>query len=118
MTPLSHYRVPKIAQHAAFGHMNDYDLETQSLVGTDQVVGAGDSVPARAQFASKHTRRPWLVVTRDVPSKRRVVRRTLTRSGVAKALRDRKGVGVIRLRYAVNGYFKPDYNPARSIPDK
>jgi hypothetical protein len=34
----------------------------------------------------------WLVVTRDVPPKRRVVRRTLTRSGVAKALRDRKGV--------------------------
>jgi transposase len=28
--PLSRYRVPKIAQHAAFGHMNDYDLETQS----------------------------------------------------------------------------------------
>jgi hypothetical protein len=88
------------------------------LVGTDLVVGAGDSVPARAQLASKHARRPWLVLTRDVPSKRRVVRRTLTRSGVAKALRDRKGVGVIRLRYAVNGYFKPDYNPARSIPDK
>jgi hypothetical protein len=30
-------------------------------------------------------------VPRDVPSKRRVVHRTLTRSGVAKALRDRKG---------------------------
>jgi hypothetical protein len=45
MTPLSRYRVPKIAQHAAFGHMNDYDLETQSLVETDQVVGARDSVP-------------------------------------------------------------------------
>jgi hypothetical protein len=88
------------------------------VVGTDLVVGAGDSVPARAQFASKHTRRPWLVVTRDVPSKRRFVRRTLTRSGVAKALRDRKSVGVIRLRYAVNGYVKPDYNPARSIHDK
>jgi hypothetical protein len=30
MMPLSRYRVPKIARHAAFGHMNDYDLETQS----------------------------------------------------------------------------------------
>jgi hypothetical protein len=28
--PLSRYRVPKIARHAAFGHMNDYDLENQS----------------------------------------------------------------------------------------
>jgi hypothetical protein len=28
--PLSRYRVPKIARHAASGHMNDCDLETQS----------------------------------------------------------------------------------------
>src|SRR3954451_6908831 len=28
--PLSRYRVPKIARHAAFDHMNDCDLETQS----------------------------------------------------------------------------------------
>ena len=27
---LLRYRVPKIARHAAWGHMNDYDLETQS----------------------------------------------------------------------------------------
>jgi len=33
------------------------------LVGTNQVVGAGDSVPARAQFASKHARRPKLCAT-------------------------------------------------------
>jgi hypothetical protein len=30
MMPLSRYRIPKIAPHAAFGHMNDYDLEIQS----------------------------------------------------------------------------------------
>src|ERR1700687_1744430 len=30
MTPLLRYRVPKIVQHAALGHMNDYDLENQS----------------------------------------------------------------------------------------
>jgi hypothetical protein len=33
MTPLSRYRVPKIAQHAVFGHMNDYNLETRSWLG-------------------------------------------------------------------------------------
>jgi hypothetical protein len=30
MIPLLRYRVPKIARHAAFGHMRDYDLENQS----------------------------------------------------------------------------------------
>jgi hypothetical protein len=30
MMPLSRYRIPKIARHAAFGHMNGYDLEIQS----------------------------------------------------------------------------------------
>ena len=30
MMPLSRCRIPKIARHAAFGHMNDYDLEIQS----------------------------------------------------------------------------------------
>jgi hypothetical protein len=30
MMPLSRYRVPKIARHAASGHTNDYDLENQS----------------------------------------------------------------------------------------
>jgi hypothetical protein len=30
MMPLWRYRVPKIARHAALGHMNDYDLENQS----------------------------------------------------------------------------------------
>jgi hypothetical protein len=73
-------------------------------------------VPARAQFASKHTRRPWLVVTRDVPSKRRVVRRTLTRSGVATALRDRRGVGVIRLRYAVKWLLQTGLQPCSIHP--
>ena len=29
--PLWRYRVPKIARHAALSHMNDYDLENQSL---------------------------------------------------------------------------------------
>jgi hypothetical protein len=61
------------------------------VAGIDQVVAARDSVPAWARFASGHTRRPWFVVTRNVLSKRRAVRPTLTRSGVAKALRDRKG---------------------------
>jgi hypothetical protein len=28
---LLRYRVPKIARHAALSHMNDYDLENQSL---------------------------------------------------------------------------------------
>jgi len=31
MMPLWRYRVPKIARHAALSHMNDYDLENQSL---------------------------------------------------------------------------------------
>jgi len=30
MIPLWRYRVPKIARHAALGHMNDYDSESQS----------------------------------------------------------------------------------------
>src|SRR6266852_2965428 len=30
MMPLLRCRVPKIARHAALGHMNDYDLENQS----------------------------------------------------------------------------------------
>jgi hypothetical protein len=30
MMPLSRYRIPKIARRAAFGHMNDYDLEIRS----------------------------------------------------------------------------------------
>ena len=39
MMPLSHYRDPKIARHAALSHMNDYDSENQSwdhylLIGT------------------------------------------------------------------------------------
>jgi hypothetical protein len=65
MTPLSRYRVPKIAQHAAFGHMSDYDLETQSLVGTDQVVGVRDPVPACARSVPTHIRRPQFVLPRD-----------------------------------------------------
>ena len=83
MTPLSRYRVPKIAQHAAFGHMNDYDLETQSLVGTDQVVGARDSVPACARSAPRHIRDPSRAPRNDAPSVD-----PLTISGVAKAWRD------------------------------
>jgi hypothetical protein len=31
MMPLWRYRVPKIVRRAALGHMNDYDLENQSL---------------------------------------------------------------------------------------
>ena len=30
MMPQSHYRIPKIARHAAFCHMSDYDLEIRS----------------------------------------------------------------------------------------
>ena len=43
----------------------DYDLETQSLVGTDQVVGAPDYVPACARSAPRHIRWRQLVLTRD-----------------------------------------------------
>src|ERR1700752_4367751 len=89
MTPLSRYRVPKIAQHAAFGHMNDYDLETQSLVGTDQVVGARDSVPACARSAPRHIRWPPFVLTRHGHLETTSVD-PLTISGVAKAWRDGK----------------------------
>jgi hypothetical protein len=48
------YRVPKIARHAALGHMNDYDLENQSR-GRDRssrrrstavLTGAGISEPS------------------------------------------------------------------------
>jgi hypothetical protein len=31
--PLARYRIPKNARHAAFGHMNDYHLETRSWLG-------------------------------------------------------------------------------------
>jgi hypothetical protein len=74
MTPLSRYRVPKIAQHAAFGHMNDYDLEIQSLVVTDQVVGAR----LRAGLRTICTEAYWMAsVCRPVTrtSKRRAVGR-------------------------------------------
>ena len=30
MMPPSRYRIPKTARRAVFGHMSDYDLETQS----------------------------------------------------------------------------------------
>ena len=49
--PLSRYRVPKIAQHAAFGHMNDYDLETQScgwVVELARLTIASPGVAARS----------------------------------------------------------------------
>lgn len=31
--PLTRYRIPKNARRAAFGHMNDYNLETRSWLG-------------------------------------------------------------------------------------
>src|SRR6476661_1109687 len=99
MTPLSRYRVPKIAQHAAFGHMNDYDLETQSLVGTDQVVDARDSVPTCARSAPRHIRWPQFVLTRDARVK--TARRWSIRCQDLAWLKlgaTGQGVGAIRLR--------------------
>src|SRR5258708_37909294 len=51
--PLSRNRFPKIARHAAFGHINDYDLENQSRVRdgsirrrlTTVLTGTGSSEP-------------------------------------------------------------------------
>jgi hypothetical protein len=106
MTPLSRYRVPKIAQHAAFGHMNDYDLETQSLVGTDQVVGARDSVPACARSAPRHIRWPQFAVTRHAHVET-TCRWSIwpTRFRKATLCATGKIVEATRLRSAVNGYF-------------
>jgi hypothetical protein len=65
MMPLSRCRIPKIVRHAAFDHMNDYDLETQSCgVGSDQVRVHEVTCRLAHDFASRDIRWPWLVLLR------------------------------------------------------
>src|ERR1700722_9846533 len=63
--PLSRYRVPKIAQHAALGHTNDCDLENQSC-GRDRsscrrsttvLTGSGLSAPSLLNTLCRSMRR-------------------------------------------------------------
>ena len=63
MMPLSRYRIPKIARHAAFGHMNDYDLEIRSCDWVRSNVGLHEALCRLAQ--DLHRDIPWFALTRD-----------------------------------------------------
>jgi hypothetical protein len=86
--PLSRYRVPKIARHAAFDHMNDCDLETQSC-GCDR-----SSCRCTGRRARLQTRTEAYSTAIDIADK--IWRGESSRNG--------KSVEAIRLRSSVNGY--------------
>ena len=80
MTLPARCRVPKNARLAGFGHMNGYDLETQSWIGTHQVLNG----EPRACRLSRPVSRPgsWPL---DAPIKAMCGWSvSLTRFGVAK----------------------------------